>query len=396
MPDIPSIKKRLEQEVKQLRAPGGYLYAGLPRFKGLFGRDSCISSLQFLEHDPSIARATLSLLARWQGKKINYRSEEQPGKILHEYYEQITLDILRYRWRLFFIWKFPYYGALDSTSLFLVLLGEYIRKTNDLDFARKLWPAVAEAYRWMIKFGDRDGDSFLEYQRLNPRGILHQVWKDSELYPGITLPVAPIEVQGYTFAAFLSAAHLGELIGGNKDLPDEARQNARLLQEKLAKFFWMPEAQYFAWGLDGDKRQLTDITSNPGHLLFCGILDKTYEEKIIERLFAEDMWTPFGIRTYSTKSPHFDPRNYHLGSVWPHDNWIIWLGLKRRGYHREARRIFEALLAADQALGGRLPELYGVDAQGKIIETAQRPSYPQAWATGALLSMIGYYEKGDV
>lgn len=387
------IRQRLLEDIEKLRAPQDYLYAGVPNFRRLFGRDSCIVGLQLLDIMPEIAKATLEILAKYQGKRVNPKKEEEPGKILHEHYVGGLNDKLKdflqcqekpRKIRQFIHWSFPYYGSIDSTAWFLILLSEYYKETQDQDLIRKLWPNVERALLWIENYGDLDGDSFIENQRKNPYGLFHQDWKDMlQIY--IQPPIATVGAQGYYYLVYKKIGKIAEELLGDSGLKESLEKKAETLKEKFNQEFWMEGQNYFALAIDGKKEQVKIVTSNPGHCLFTGIIENDRVERVVRRLFEEDMWTPYGIRTHSLKDPDFDPRSYHQGSIWPHDNWIIYKGLQALGYQKEAKMIKTALIFAYQVLG-LLPELYEVK-KGKII-ALKNACYLQAWSSGALLDLL--------
>jgi len=380
------LRRELLADLDKLRDPAGYLRAGWPRYNTLFGRDSLISAWQTLEIDPSIARATLLALAKYQGMSIDDSSEEQPGKILHEYRfdpkAQAELPG----------WKFPYYGSIDSTPLFLIVASAYVARTGDRELLSTLWPAIERAESWMTKFGDMDGDLFLEYRSRNPRALFHQGWKDgSDDHLKISPPIALVEVQGYAILAHRGFADLAERSGMSAEAT-RARELAEGIQASLGRAFWWPAEGTFYLALDGAKRPRAAVTSNPGHLLITGALEQRTARPVVERLFRDDMWTPYGVRTHASTEPDFNPYGYHMGTVWPHDNWVLYKGLQTMGFRREAARIREALLNAHDALG-KIPELYAV-VDNSIVDLTESPvagtqSNPvQAWASAGLLEMI--------
>ncbi|MCD6550032.1 hypothetical protein J7K24_00615 [bacterium] len=377
---IKGTKERLFEEIKTLRHKQGFVSAGLPFYNRLFGRDAIIVAWQLLDIDVSVARDTINILSSFQGKRINKKREEEPGKILHE------TDLSKKRHPKGYF-PFPYYGSVDSTPLFLILLAFYFKKTKDVNFLKNHFLNLISAVNWLINYGDKDGDLFLEYERQNPNGLFHQGWKDGfKNHLKITPPVAIVEAQGYQYLAFVESAKIfGQF--GEKNIKKLLLKRAEHLKERFNKYFWMKEKKYFALALDGSKRQRKAVTSNPGHLLFTGICDKDKEKLIIKRIFAKDMWTPFGIRTHSAKDPDFDPLSYHLGSVWPHDNWIIAQGLKKLGYRSQYRQIKEALLRAYREIGF-IPEFYGVVENKIVLKTEQSACWPQAWASGALFNFL--------
>ena len=378
---IKGIKHKLEEDIETLRdSEVGYIRAGLPRFAALFGRDSCIVSWQLIDYDVTIARRTIELLAELQGKEINHLREEEPGKIVHEWHQNPP----EYKSLL---WPLPYYGSVDSTPLFIYLCGLYYEKSVDTEWLAKYWPHIVSALEWCEKYGDFDGDTLLEYERKNPVGLLHQGWKDSRMdHLRLTPPIELIEVQGYYYAALREAAELALMLK-NESLEKKLRARAEKLKVAVIKEFWLPEKNFFAIALSESKFPNERISSNPGHLLFSGILDGEDDKikAVVDRLFQNDMWTPYGIRTHAESNSDFNPMSYHLGSIWPHDNWIIAWGLKKYGYEKEYQKIKQGLLDAYQALG-EIPELYAV--VGGKIEKISVACSPQAWASGALLSFI--------
>lgn len=389
---VEAICEKLQKNIEALRAPEGYLNAGYPNYHDLFGRDSLISAWQMLPIDPRIARDTLLALARRQATQKIRRREAEPGKILHEY----RLDKARQKELPF--WGWPYYGSVDSTSWFIILAGLYCRHTNDLSLLHNLWPHIRRAMQWHLLFGDKDRDGFIEYKKQNPRGLFHQGWKDSfEDHLGITPPVAIVEVQGYYYAAMREYSWLAKTLKRDVALGTTLAQKAADLKTKFHRAFWMPQEKFYALGLDATKQRRRAVTSNPGHLLFCGMLPQYRAQAVVRRLFKKDMWTRFGIRTLSDKDPDFDPASYHLGSVWPHDNWIIYQGLLRCGFRKEARRLKTALVHTYRTLGC-IPELFGVirapDGKeravllGKETTNAFSANRLQAWAVAGLLNML--------
>jgi glycogen debranching enzyme len=381
---IEQVRTRLLEDLDRLRSPEGYLYAGSPRYHTLFGRDALISGWQTLAHDPTIARASLQAVADLQGTQTNATREEEPGKILHEHRsDPASQKELPH-------WGFPYYGSVDSTPLFLILAGRYLRRTGDEAFLHHLWPHLTAAYGW-IKSTEDAGRGYLRYERKNPHGLFHQGWKDgSEDHLRIRPPVAIVEAQGYVYSAYAEFSVLARKRGA-VDLAAEAELRSLSLQRRFNEDFWV-DSKGFALGLDGSEVPRDVPTSNPGHLLFTGILRADRIAPVVDRLFAEDLWTPFGIRTHSAAAPDFDPFGYHTGSVWPHDNWLIAEGLRATGHQDKADRIREALLRAYEQLG-RIPELYAVVDEeivdlGKPAKGVSGANPLQAWAVAGLLALL--------
>jgi glycogen debranching enzyme len=373
--------EKLKKEIESLRHQRGFLLAGLPRFNKLFGRDSIISSWQLLDYDVSIAKSTLEILSELQGKEIDDLKEEEPGKILHE--TDLVHEKHSHR-----NWPFPYYGSIDSTPLYLILFYFYFEKTKDKNFIEKYWANIEKAIDWIFDYGDKDKNLFIEYEKKNPEGLDNQGWKDSGGFK-IKPPVEIVEVQGYEYLALEGTAYLAETLNKDHSFIQKLKERAGNLKEKFNQEFWIEDEKFFALALDGDKKQVKKITSNPGHLLFTGIIEEDKINFIVKRLFKDDMWTPYGIRTHSILEKDFDPLSYHLGSVWPHDNWIIAQGLKKLGYQKEYDKIKEAIIWAYEEIG-YLPEYYAV-LDDKIIFKGlkeKEPDYPQAWATGALINFL--------
>ena len=373
--EVQELKEKLQNDIATLRDPEqGYIRGGYPRFMRLFGRDSLIVSNQLLEEDPNICRSTLEILSEYQGKKIDAISEEEPGKIVHET-DPGKPHHPQYEWI-----PFPYYGSADSTPWFLITTGKYIEKTDDREFLNQHQQNIQAATDWIETKINSDPAGFLRYQRKQEKGqLFHQGWKDSFFnHLKIQPPVAIVEAQGYSYLALKKAA---QLLNNEK-----YNYQADELKKRFNENFWMEDEKYFALALNGENQQKKTITSNPGHLLFTGILEKQKADLVVKRLFEPDMWTTYGIRTHSLNEPDFDAQSYHAGSVWPHDNWIIAQGLKKLGYNDEYQKIKEAVLKTYKELGF-IPELYGVTPSGKL-EEIEKACKLQAWASGAALQFL--------
>ena len=388
------IKNNLLLEINKLKAPEGYLKAGYPNYFTLFGRDSLISSWQMIEIDPTIAKNTLKILAKYQGKITNNKSEEEPGKILHEYRFKLKDQLALPHW------QFPYFGSIDSTPLFVIVAEKYFEKTNDKDFILQIWDNVISALNWLSVYGDPDQDHFIEYKRKNPYGLFHQGWRDNlEDHLRITPPVAIVEVQGYAYAAYKAGIKLAGYFTNDDFLKELWTEKANALKEKFHKSFWWEEESYYYLALDKNKNPRKSVSSNPGRLLFSGIVPKGAMQKLVKRLFKDDIFTPYGIRTLSENDPDFDYLSYHLGSIWPHDNWVIYYSLKQSGFLNEAEQVKQGLLSAYKKLG-YIPELFAVK-NNKIIPLSKgarqyerktknviKPNSLQAWSACGLLNMI--------
>jgi len=361
------------------------LAAGAPWFMTVFGRDSIITSWMALLVDPDLALGVLQTLARFQGKDIDPRSEEQPGRILHEmrFGDAPSLSLGG---------GSIYYGTADATPLFVMLLGELRRWGLAREVVDELLPNAERALEWIENFGDLDGDGYVEYQRMTDRGLANQGWKDSGdgiRYADGTVAHAPIalcEVQAYVYGAYLARAHFARE-AGDEGTFERYRGKATKLKEDFNRDFWLEDRGWFAVGLDGDKRPIDSLTSNIGHCLWTGIVDEEKARIVAERLMAPEMFSGWGIRTLGTTMGGYNPMSYHCGSVWPHDTAIVAAGLARYGFMDHALRVVCALLDAASSLGGRLPELFcGLD-RGEFSSPVGYPTScsPQAWAAASPL-----------
>jgi glycogen debranching enzyme len=363
--------------------------AGIPWYVAPFGRDSLLTSCESLMINPEVARGTLLVLAGLQADADESWRDAEPGKILHELR---TGELARTG----HIPHTPYYGAVDTTPLFLMVAGGYYRWTLDLDTMSRLRPALDAALAWIDEWGDRDGDGFVEYERRAPAGLVNHGWKDSHdsiVHADGSLaqgPVALVEVQGYVYEAKLRIADVYEELGDASGA-GRLRREAGALRAAFNEAFWNPEEEFFALALDGAKRQVKSVTSNPAHCLYCGIVDDDKAALVAKRLMAPDMFSGWGIRTLSSSSPAYNPMSYHNGSIWPHDNAIAAAGLKRYGFAAATTRIATALfdVAAD-ARASRLPELFcGFDRDGsRSIVAYPVACIPQAWAAAAPFMLV--------
>jgi glycogen debranching enzyme len=366
-----------------------YVAAGVPWFTTLFGRDSIITSLQVLPFMPDVARETLKVLADWQATEDDPDRDMEPGKILHELRigELARTGELPHR---------PYYGSIDSTPLWLILLDETYRWTGDLDLVRSLWSNALAALEWIDRHGDRDGDGFVEYERRTPAGLLNQGWKDSgdsiRHRDGALaeVPIALAEIQGYVYDAKLRMASLARRLG-DATLAARLESEAAELYRRFNDAFWLEDTRFYAIALDREKRPVGTIGSNPGHCLWSGIVPPERVDAVVERLLDPAMDSGWGIRTYASGQPGYNPVGYHTGTVWPHDNAIIAAGMKRAGRHdaadRVASRMFEA---AQHSPDFRLPELFCGFERGIADMPVPYPvaCSPQAWSAATSLSLL--------
>lgn len=368
-----------------------YFAAGVPWFATLFGRDAAIVGLQTLPYGLATVRETLLLLARYQATTADPFRDAEPGKILHEFR---TGELAQ----LGAIPQSPaYYGTVDATPLFLVLLAEYVNWSGDLELARRLRPNLEAALDWIARFGDHDGDGYLDYGGRYPSGLVNQGWKDSGnaiVNADGTLadpPIALCEVQSYVYRAWrLSAGLLRAL--GEPERATALERRADELRERFERDFWSEELGCYVLALQRGGRPCAVATSNAGQVLWGGIARPDRAARVVERLMRPDLFSGWGIRTLSSAATAFNPISYHLGSVWPHDNALILRGFRRYGHDAAALRLFDALFeAASGFRDHRLPELFcGYPREADEERPVRYPvaCVPQAWAAGAILDML--------
>ncbi len=387
--DDPSKAAVLEQSFEDLLSlrldteHGPVLMAGTPWFATAFGRDSLIAAYQTLSVAPELAKGTLRYLAAHQATETDDFRDATPGKIFHEIREgELTVrNIAPHS---------PYYGTIDATALWIVLLHETYRQTDDRALVEGLWDSLDAALEWLDTHGDSDDDGFLEYgtDRVDDDGLTHQAWKDSG--DGIMFadgshpegPIAPAEVQGYYYDALTRAADLFRSFG-NPDRATELRDRAKELKAAFDEQFWMPEESFYAVGLDGNGDTIDCVATNPGHCLWSGIVPEDRADDVVDRLIADDMFSGWGIRTVSATHDVYNPQSYHLGSVWPHDNSLIVLGMVAYDRLDAAQTVTDGLFDTAIARGNnRLPELFaGFDRDTTDVPVEYGTACePQAWA----------------
>ena len=363
--------------------------AGLPWFMSIFGRDSVITSLQALPFVPELARTTLYALAALQGTRLNDFRDEEPGKIMHELrYGELTAFEERP--------QSPYYGAADSTPLFLVLLDEYASWTGDYQAVRDLELEARAALTWIDGYGDHTGDGYVDYERRMETGLDNQCWKDS--WDSIlfadgsnsVLPRATCEIQGYVYDAKVRCARLAREVWNDADLASRLERSAADLKARFNRDFWMEDRSCYALAIDGNGRLVDSITSNIGHLLWSGIADEDKAARCVEHLMSDKLFSGWGVRTMAEGEGGYNPVGYHVGTVWPHDNSLIAWGLTRYGYRKEAARIALGILQAAVFFDNRLPEAFAGYPRSLTKFPVEYPTAcsPQAWAAGAPLLLL--------
>jgi glycogen debranching enzyme len=363
--------------------------AGLPWFVALFGRDSLLISLQSAIVHPQFALGALKVLAKWQATERDDYRDAEPGKIHHE----LRLGELAH-FKL--IPHTPYYGTADATPLYLITLHSAWMCTGDRTLLTEHLATAERCLEWIDKYGDHDGDGFQEYQTRSPVGYENQGWKDSGealVNPDGSLvkgPKALCELQGYVYDAWLRMAQIYDALE-KPEVAVKLRAKAATLYEKFNTAFWNEEIGFYAFCLDGDKKQVLSIASNPGQCLWSGIVPPERARRVVERLLQPDMWSGWGIRTLSAEHKSFNPFHYQVGAVWPHDNGFIAQGMKQYGFHNEAIKLAKAITSAAEFFAlDQMPELYA----GTQKESGSFPvqylgaNVPQGWAAGALFSVL--------
>ncbi|MBZ9987649.1 amylo-alpha-1,6-glucosidase [Mesorhizobium sp. BH1-1-5] len=363
--------------------------AGLPWFIGLFGRDSLIVSLQNSLIYPDFARGALDVLARFQATSHDDYRDAEPGKIMHELR---TGELAHFN----LIPHTPYYGTADATPLYLIALHNAWRCTGDASLIERHIDTAEKCLDWIDRYGDRDGDGFQEYETRSNAGYENQSWKDADdavVYPDGTPvkgPKALCELQGYVYDAWQRMAEIYDA-RGDGDRAGQLRAKAKTLFERFNDVFWDQASGFYALALDGNKKPVLSVASNPGHCLWSGIVAPERANSVVKRLMMPDMWSGWGIRTLSADHRAYNPHSYQRGSVWPHDNGLIALGFRRYGFFKEAACIAgDVSGAASYFMQHRMPELYAGSARTPTTFPVQykRANVPQAWAAGSCFSFL--------
>ncbi len=380
--DLASLRMRSENSgISKL--PG----AGVPWFMTVFGRDTIITCLQTLIFGPELARTGLEVLAELQAKEDDPTIDAEPGKIVHEVRHGKAARA----------WFERYYGTVDATPLYLILLSEVWRWTDDIALMRDLKPPAIAALEWIDKYGDRDGDGFVEYERRTENGLENQSWKDSwdsqRFHDGTVAhaPIAPCEVQGYVYDAKRRVADLAREVWRDRELAVRLDREADELRDRFDEAFWVEErGGFYALALDGDKRKVDSLCSNIGHLLWSGIVPPHRVDAVVDQLMGDELWSGWGVRSMSTGDAAYNPLSYHNGTVWPHDNSLIAWGLARYARWPEAQRIVQRMLTAAQHFNYQLPEVFAGMRRSETPFPIAYPTAarPQAWAAGAPVLLL--------
>jgi glycogen debranching enzyme len=361
--------------------------AGMPWFMTVFGRDTLITSLQTLLFGPELARGALEVLAELQATEDDPSIDAEPGKIVHEVRHGKAAKA----------WFQRYYGTVDATPLYLVLLSEVWRWTDDIMLVRDLKEPALRALAWIDEYGDRDGDGFVEYEKRSDRGLDNQSWKDSgdsqRFADGsfAKTPIAPCEVQGYVYDAKKRMAELAREAWRDRTLAERLDKEADALKKRFDEAFWVEErGGYYALALDGDKRRVDSMCSNMGHLLWSGIVASTRVTQVVDALMGDALWSGWGVRTMSTEDRGYSPLSYHNGTVWPHDNSLIAWGLMRYARWPEAYRIVQRVLEASTFFDYELPEVFAglPRTQAPFPIAYPTAARPQAWAAGTPVLLL--------
>jgi glycogen debranching enzyme len=375
--------------------------AGLPWFMTIFGRDSIFTSLQALPFTPELAATTLRALGEWQGTRLDDFRDEDPGRILHElrYGELPAFEERPHS---------PYFGNADATPLYVVLLDEYERWSGDTKLVRDLEYEARAALNWIDQYADLQGNGYVSYKRRNEQtGLENQCWKDSwdsisyrdGRLPGF--PRATCELQGYAFDAKVRAARLARLVWKDDAFAERLEKEAADLKRRFNRDFWVADGEYFALALDADGSQVDALSSNNGHLLWSGIVDKSKAKAVVRHLMGPRLFSGWGVRTLAEGEGRYNPIGYHVGTVWPFDSSIVAWGLRRYGFKEEAAQVAAGILDAAEFFAGRLPEAFGGYERSLTRYPVEYPTAcsPQAWSTGAplllLRTMLGLEPLGD-
>jgi glycogen debranching enzyme len=381
--DIAALRMRSSKESSVVKLPA----AGMPWFMTVFGRDTLVTCLQTLLFGPELARNALAALATLQAEEDDASIDAEPGKIVHEVRQGKAARN----------WFSRYYGTVDATPLYLILFSEVWRWTDDASVAEEFKGPALKALEWIDRYGDRDGDGFVEFEKRSPRGLDVQSWKDSfdsqRFHDGSTATgaIAPCEVQGYVYDAKRRIAEIAREAWRDRPLAGRLDREASELKQRFDQAFWTEErGGFYALALDGEKNRVDSICSNIGHLLWSRIVPAERVDAIVDQLMGDGLWSGWGVRTMSADDAAYSPLAYHNGTVWPHDNSLIAWGLAQYARWPEAQRIVQRMLAASRHFGHQLPEVFAGLRRSETPFPIAYPTAarPQAWAAGTPVLLL--------
>jgi glycogen debranching enzyme len=381
--DLAALRMRSSKESSVVKLPA----AGMPWFMTVFGRDTLITCLQTLLFGPELARNALAALAALQANEDDASIDAEPGKIVHEVRQGKAARN----------WFNRYYGTVDATPLYLVLFSEVWRWTDDVSVAQEFRQPALKALEWIDRYGDRDGDGFVEFEKRAPHGLDVQSWKDSfdsqRFHDGRTAtgPIAPCEVQGYVYDAKRRMAEMAREAWRDRPLAERLEREADELKQRFDQAFWSEErGGFYALALDGEKNQVDSICSNMGHLLWSRIVLPERVDAVVDQLMGDGLWSGWGVRTMSDNDAAYSPLSYHNGTVWPHDNSLIAWGLAHYARWPEAHRIVQRMLAASRHFDHQLPEVFAGLRRSETPFPIAYPTAarPQAWAAGTPVLLL--------
>src|SRR5580765_551693 len=381
--DLAALRMRSSKESSVVKLPA----AGMPWFMTVFGRDNLITCLQTLLFGPELARNALAALAELQADEDDPSTDAEPGKIVHEVRNGKAAKN----------WFHRYYGTLDATPLYLILFSEVWRSTGEVSIIEEFRQPALKALEWIDRYGDRDGDGFVEFQKRAKHGLDVQSWKDSfdsqRFHDGRIAQgaIAPCEVQGYVYDAKRRLAEIAREVWRDRALAERLDREADELKQRFDEAFWCEDrGGFYALALDGEKNRVDSICSNMGHLLWSQIVPPERVDAVVDQLMGDGLWSGWGVRTMSDAEAAYSPLSYHNGTVWPHDNSLIAWGLAQYERWPEAHRIVQRMLAASRHFDHQLPEVFAGLPRAETPFPIAYPTAarPQAWAAGTPVLLL--------
>ncbi len=381
-----NFNNNLIEDLRRLQFKNNMLYAGYPSFMEIFGRDSIITGMQLYKKNSNILKNYLNELIKLQGNVHNEKTCEENGKIIHEYMYPSSEKKYNIDWVEPGI---PLYYSVDSTPLFVIAAQFYYKRSSNITFKRILKNAIIKAVQYLIKSTNKYGFLFYNSEPIKNK-LATMGWMDGSwnVYSQLKGNISLVEIQGYIYQALKGFISIFQ----NNEIADKALEILNILNNNFIEKFYNTDNKYFYPALEcDDLKTINEVTSNAGHLLFTDIINKKLKMEIVKRLFSKDMITEYGIRTLSTESKYFDPYDYQYGSIWPHDNWIIYTGLKSSGFDRYAEVLKEKIINGYNALEKQSYEYYSVNVNGNIIPVEKlkvKPCNPQAWSAGTYINLL--------